>query len=480
MTLLHPVVWLTQFKRYPRIKVLFRIDITLDVGNIKVQELTFAIIDVVRIAQTEGFGAKNHNRLDGSYTYLPPMLRKLKPLNIDGVLYLGGRVTPRATDQRLPILPSKGRITDLLIMYYHIMCDHSGASYVLASIRRAYCIVHGMAAAKRVLSKCMECRLLHAPHCRQAMAPLPSFRTRKPSYPFSHSGVDYFGPFMVKCNRSEVKRFGCLFTCMQTRAVHIEVAHGMTTDSFLMALDRFISRRGIPKVLYSDNGSNFIGAEAELRSLCKSFDNKRIHDALLVYQIEWQFNPPSASHRGGVWERMIRTVRKVLSHLVKEQKVSDEGLLTCLAEAERIVNDRPLVPVYDEPELPIALLPNDWLLLRPNPGLTVDSTPLRERFTKQWRQAQHLANTFWKRWKREYLPTLQVTQKWLNPQRNLKLGDLVLLSKIDTPRGCWSKGVVKETYPGLDGLTRQVLVKTVKGLVLRDVRSLCLLEGAEE
>ncbi|MGL4481231.1 MAG: hypothetical protein ACRCTW_01750 [Lactococcus garvieae] len=254
----------------------------------------------------------------------------------------------------------------------------------------------------------------------------------------------------------------------------------MTTDSFLMALERFVSRRGTPKALYSDNGTNFIGAEIELKRLFDSLGDKQVQDAMLSRRIEWYFNPPSASHRGGVWERMIRTIRKVLSHLVKEQVTSDEVLLTSLAEVERIINDRPLVPVYDDPELPVTLCPNDLLLLRTNEGIINDEIPLRERLTKRWRQAQHLANTFWKRWKHEYLPCIQIAHKWLNPHRNLQKGDLVLMAKTDSPRGEWPKGIVLETYPGIDGLVRQVLIRTTTGNFRRDVRSLCLLEGADE
>ena len=177
---------------------------------------------------------------------------------------------------------------------------------------------------------------------------------------------------------------------------------------------------------------------------------------------------------------MIRSVRKVLSHLVREQLVTDEVLLTCMAEAELIVNDRPLVPVYDDPDQPAVLRPSDMLTLRTNSGLVTDSIPLRESLTKYWRQSQHLVNTFLRRWKREYLPILQTTHKWLKPHRNLTKGDLVLLRKGDVPRGCWPKGIVVETYTGVDGLVRHVLVKTTSGTPRRDVRSLCLFEGAED
>ena len=178
---------------------------------------------------------------------------------------------------------------------------------------------------------------------------------------------------------------------------------------------------------------------------------------------------------------MIRSIRRILSHLLKCQVVTDDVLLTALAEAERIVNDRPLVPVYDDPSHPHALRPNDFLLLRHNPGLQGDELPLRERLTRRWKQSQLLVNSFWKQWKNEYLPNLQYVRKWLHPHRNVRKGDLVLLCKMDSPRGEWPMGLVVDTYLSGDGLVRSVLVKTSnRGTVRRDVRSLCLLEGAEE
>ncbi len=160
--------------------------------------------------------------------------------------------------------------------------------------------------------------------------------------------------------------------------------------------------------------------------------------------------------------------------------MSDEVLLTALAEAERIVNDKPIALIYDDPQQPKALRPSDLLILRSNSGLTTGDIPLREKMTERWNQAQLLAATFWKQRRREYLPTLQATNKWLKPHRNLKPGDVVLVSKTDGPRGQWLLGVVSETFPGMDGLVRQAMFKTNAGLVRRDVRSLCLLEEAEE
>jgi transposase InsO family protein len=148
--------------------------------------------------------------------------------------------------------------------------------------------------------------------------------------------------------------------------VHIEVAHTLESDSFICAYQRFVARRGAPKEIFSDNGTNFKGAERELGKALQRWDQNKISDRLRRDEVQWHFNPPEASHQGGVWERMIRSVRKILKALLLEQIVSDETLLTLLAEVERILNDRPLTPVSDSTQDMEALTPNMILLLKNN------------------------------------------------------------------------------------------------------------------
>ena len=208
--------------------------------------------------------------------------------------------------------------------------------------------------------------------------------------------MDYFGPILVKMGRSLEKRYGCIFTCLQTRAVHTEIAHSLNTDSFVMALLRFIGRRGKPSEIYSDNGSNFVGAISELRKYVRQWDQQRISNELSAKQIQWHFNPPSSSHRGGVWERMIRSVRRLLLLITREQTLNDETLGTYLVEIERILNDRPLTPIVQDANDKLALTPNSLLLLRECDSI-VDESSIRVNYDKRWKQVNYLANVFWKR-----------------------------------------------------------------------------------
>lgn len=265
------------------------------------------------------------------------------------------------------------------------------------------------------------------------------------------------------------------------RAVHIEVVHSMDTESFIDALRRFISRRGCPEEIRSDNGGNFVKGEKKLREAVRSWNQAQIHEYLLQHDIKWTFNPPAASHHGGVWERCIRTVRKVIKALLKEQVLSDEGLSTLMCEVESVVNGRPITKVSDDPRDLNALTPNHLLLLREGTTMPPGIFSREDNYAcRRWRQVQYLSNIFWSRWTKEYLPSLQQRQKWNKPQRNLAVNDIVLLLDENTPRSFWPLGRVLEVYNNRkDGLVRSAKVKTRTSELVRPVEKIVLLEAAE-
>jgi len=293
-------------------------------------------------------------------------------------------------------------------------------------------------------------------------------------------GINYFGPFLVRQRRSLIKRYGAIFTCLAVRTVHLEVSHSLDTDSFILALRRFIAHRGQLKEIRSDNGTNFIGGERELRVMIESWNQAKIHDTLLQKGIKWVFNPPAASHHGGVWERLIKSTRRVMGGLVKEQCLEDGSLQTLLCEAESIINGRPLTTVSGDRRDLNPLTPNHLLLLSHDtslpPGLFVKSDMYSRR---RWRQVQHLADVFWKRWKKEYLPLLQERQKWLCPKRHFAVGDTVIMVNESTPRNLWPIGQIAEVFHDKQGLVRRVKVKIKTSTLERPISKLCLLESVE-
>ena len=242
-------------------------------------------------------------------------LARLKPFKDEEVLRVGGRLkhSDLKYDAKYPmILPSKHPVTEMIIRHHHDLNGHVGSYQVLAEIRQRFWIVNGISSVKRVLRKCHVCRRQNAKLGEQVTAPLPVVRVSSDShriiYPFAAVGLDYFGPLYVKNgpntrskrNMSPNKRYGCIFTCLRYRAVHLELAEDLTTDSFINAVLRFVGRRGPPTVIYSDNGSNFRGAEVDVIRALQAWDQEKIQATLTQRGIEWRFNPPAASHQGGV------------------------------------------------------------------------------------------------------------------------------------------------------------------------------------
>jgi len=228
----------------------------------------------------------------------------------------------------------------------------------------------------------------------------------------------------------------------------------------IQALQRFTSRRGKMKILRSDNGTNFIHARKYM----------------IENDIKWYLNTPAASHHGGVWERMIRSARKVLTSVLTnhDECLDDEQLLTATCAAEVIINDRPMT---NNPSSPLdlqALTPNHLLLLRY--GNAHYSNDAKDSiYGRRWRIVQQIADSFWKRWAREYLPLLQLSQKPLE-QRPLKQDQLVLLMGDSSARGKWPMGRIVEVIEGRDGLVRSIKVRTARGIYTRPVTKVVALE----
>ncbi|XP_071504209.1 uncharacterized protein [Diadema antillarum] len=410
-------------------------------------------------------------------------MSKLNPILVDGIIRVGGRLenAPLDDETKHPIiLPSDHHVTKLLIVHHHHLVGHSGAGMTWTALREKYWVLKGGATVRKVIGKCFSCKRRNAKKMEQFMADLPSSRVTPDKPPFSYVGIDYFGPIMVKQGRSRVKRYGCLFTCLNCRAVHLEVANTLDTDSFINALRRFISRRGKPSKIISDNGSNFRGAERELRENLESLSQTRVTNFLAEQGIDWNFNTPTASHMGGVWERMVRSVRKILTCLLGQQIVNDEVLSTLMAEVESILNARPLTQLNLDPNDDEPLTPNHLLIMRKGSSLPPGVFDQKDAYgRRRWRQVQYLASVFWKRWQREYLLLLQERQKWNAPRRNLAVNDLVLVADEITPRGQWPLGKVVEVYPGKDGHVRQAQVRVGTRFFKRPIAKLCLLEAAE-
>ena len=255
-----------------------------------------------------------------------------------------------------------------------------------------------------------------------------------------------------------------MFTCLNSRAVHIETTHSLDTDSFMLSLRRFIARRGNIRELRSDNGTNFVGSKSELMKAFNEIDHDKIRFFLRNHGTDWlvwKNNPPAASHMGGVWERQIRSARAVLTAIlmVHPGQLTDESLRTNLAEVESIIKSRPLTTetIKDvnslQPISPSMLLTQKTKIIMPPPGKFMPADSYSRR---QWRRVQHLAQEFWTRWRKEFLSTLQSRMKWALKKRNFSVNDVVIL-KTDNHQRCeWPLARVTKVFPGDDGMVRSV------------------------
>lgn len=271
---------------------------------------------------------------------------------------------------------------------------------------------------------------------------------------------------------------------MNSRAVHLELARSLETDDFMLVLMRFLNHRGHVKEIRSDNGTNFVGADKEIRELIVAMKHSKLERELSQRGCNWVFHtppPPGASHMSGVWERLVRTVKRSLKAILGNSPMNEEVLHTVFTEAERIANSRPLTLNPSSPGDNDHLTPSHFLNVRPSLNIPPNVIDERVKFSrKRWRQAQLLADHYWKRWMKEYLPSLQERPKCPREQNNLKVGDLVLIADDNVNSNQWPLGRVVNVYPGVDNLVRSAELRAKGTTLKRPVTKLCLLEGVNE
>jgi hypothetical protein len=376
-------------------------------------------------------------------------LYKLTPfLDQQGVLRVGSRLKNSEfleyEEKHPAILPRDSHITLLLLRHFHTLVAHQGREITLAKIRAAgYWIINARSAISSMIHQCVTCKRMRAKPSIPQMSALPEDRVSVQP-PFTCVGIDCFGPFVVKEKRSEVKRYGLMVTCLASRAVHIETLDDLSTSAFINGIRNVIAIRGPIKEIRCDRGTNFVGAISDI-------SQKGI--------LEFKVNPPSASHMGGVWERMIRTARNVLKGMLRSYggRLDTSGLRTLLYEVMAIMNSRPLSSVSEEQ---VPLTPNNLLTMKsdvvlPPPGKFEEADIYAK---KRWRAVQHLANAFWQRWKTEFLSGLQARQKWVKDQPNITVGSIVIIKDEDMIRNRWIIGRVVDCNLSGDGCVRSVRV----------------------
>ncbi|KMQ87344.1 hypothetical protein RF55_13385 [Lasius niger] len=329
-------------------------------------------------------------------------LARLSPfIDDNGVLRVGGRLKHVifSQDERHPlIVPPASWLTQLLVDSCHRRTLHEGVQLTLGLLRLRFWVPRGRAVVKQLLHRCATCARWRAATPQPPMGNLPPRRVI-PARPFLHAGVDYAGPILIRTSKGRGHRahkgFIAVFVCLCSKAVHLEVVSDYTTDAFLAAFRRFISRRGLCERVYSDCGTNFIGADRILRELFSASlsDGRHIAHAAATQGIKWQFNPPAAPHFGRLWEAAVKSSKHHLRRVIGETTLTFEEMSTFLAQIEACLNSRPLHALSDDPDIsaltPGHLLIGAPLLTVPEPSLIKDANTTLSRWQHLQRMRDH-------------------------------------------------------------------------------------------
>lgn len=405
---------------------------------------------------------------DGSVKKRSSLITLAPFLDKNGLIRVGGRLENAsiADITKHPIvIPCNQHITKLLVQEAHFRTLHGGIQAMMAFVRTKYWVIGLKSAVRKCIHNCKTCILDKAKVKTQFMGQLPAVRVNQ-HRPFMNSGVDYAGPVFIRTSKGRghhaTKGYICLFICMATRAIHLEAVTDLTTQAFIAAFRRFVARRGHCSNLWSDNGTNFIGAAKELKDMFQKGKNniaKEAAELLANDNTIWHFIPPRMPTCGGLWEAGVQSAKRHLYRINKETKLTYEEMSTLLAQIEACLNSRPL---YQMDNSIMPLTPGHFLVGEPLisvPDTCYEYQPVS--ILTRWQIIQKMTQDFWHRWRTEYLNTLQQRYKWQVKVPEPVVGDVVIIKEDNLPPTKWLLGRVKQIHPGKDKLVRVVTVQTM-------------------
>ncbi|KAL4100913.1 hypothetical protein QTP88_020938 [Uroleucon formosanum] len=416
-----------------------------------------------------------HELSTGKHVSSKPLARLAPFIDPDGVIRVGGRLRHSLLtyDCKHPILLSKrSHYAYLLCHRWHLVTCHAGPRVLTVLISRRFWIISLRSVLHNIITNCSVCVRFDAKRVQPLMADLPDTRVQQ-RRPFERVGVDYAGPLQMRETRLRKSRvfkiYIAVFICFTTKAVHLEVVTDLSTDAFLAAFDRFIARRGLPSDVFSDCGTNFVGADKKLRALIHSPEGRAaIANSRAI--CDWHFNPPSAPHFGGLWEAAVRSTKRLLIRVIGAHIFTYEEFTTILARVEAVLNSRPLTPASTDPHDLECLTPSHFLIGQPLLTVPPRSGPEPARsLTDRWKLMDQCHQSFWRRWSSEYLTTLQERSRWTKGVPNVKIDDMVVVVDTQNPPLLWRLGRIVELFPGTDGHVRVARVLTRAGSVVRPV-----------
>ena len=430
-------------------------------SDLNFEEIVQAEITLLRSIQNSSFDGIEDQRI-----------KHLSPIIIDGLYRLKTKILLRrdAFDFKFPIiLPQNNEIVRLIVKYMHKKLNHAGTQITLNGLREKFWVLGGRKLVRSIIRECVICRRHDALHHDAPTAPLPIDRIRDASI-FEIIGVDYAGPIYLKGNK---KAWICLFTCAVFRAVHLELVTSLSTPTFSMALRRLIARRGRPSIVYSDNGSNFVGLDNAL----KRIDYAKLAKHLALEGIEWKFNPPSSPWWGGFFERLIGVLKRLLRRTLKKACLDYEEMLTVLLDCEAVINSRPITFLADNKQEIKPLSPSMFLQeIREVGVLDLDKVDQID-FNKRYVYRKKILESLRERFRSEYLGALiQFNKSKKNMYGEVHEGDLVLIECDNVKRLDWPLAIVTSLYTGVDGYKRVARLTTASGELTRPIQKIYPLE----
>lgn len=449
-------------------------------------EIVSAKMTLVKMLQRDHFAAEVKELSNGRVIPPSSKLKKLGAfLDEDGLLRVGGRLSqltiPYAEKHPL-VLPGRACLTKLLARVYHLRAMHSGPRATLAAMRREFWPINGRRVVNDVCRSCVTCFKAEPTTVIQPSGQIPESRATS-ARPFSIVGLDYCGPFYLRPvhrRAAAQKCYMAVFVCFTVKAIHLELVEDLSTAAFMAAFRRFVSRRGLPSKVYSDNGLNFRGASGELKELyelLKDPENQQfIQNAALRDDIEWHFIPPRAPNFGGLWEAAVKSAKRILRKVMGNQRLSFSEMTTVLSQIEAQLNSRPLTPLSEDPSELNVLTPGHFLIGVPLTALPdVDVSNQPENRLQRYEKLQRLVQLHWKRWQREYISELHNYGQRVSPVKNVVEGQIVLLKEDNVPVCVWPMGRVEAIFLGPDQVARVVRVRTEKGSYTRPTSKICVL-----
>ena len=413
---------------------------------------------------------------------------KLNPvMSENGILRAGGRLQfgPFEDEFREPaILDGKSLFVQNLILFYHNLHQHAGVKWLQVFFRQKFWILRARSVIKKAIHKCFTCRIYNAKRASQMMAPLPKFRFEE--IPFACAAVDYAGPFQVTSRRTTLKVWVCVFCCLSSRAVHLEIVQGLDTESFLNALTRFLNCCGFVKVLVSDNGTQFVkGAKVVQKSLNECRQDAEFCNFLNVHGIKFITNPAFSSHTGGVFEIKVKAVKTCLRKHLKTEIVNEVVFYTLIRKIQGYINDTPLCAYVDEDSEELHVVTPSMLTL--GRRISALGGPLMENLDAygdeknsvldRYERTRELAKKLRDGWRDSYMQALLTRPKWTKGGRDLKVGDeVLLLDSNQKNRYGWPIGWIKDIHYSNDSKPRYFTIQTKGGLTTRAAQYVLPLE----